>query len=180
MTDKIVIDGQSLTIEQVIKVAYGKAGVPKVEISVDAQKQVEKAAEAVQTLLKRGEVAYGITTGFGAFKDKVIPLEDVRTLQKNIIVSHAVGTGDMYDIPTTRAIMLIRANTLSRGHSGIRASTLGLLIDMLNHGIHPQIPEKGSLGASGDLAPLAHMALVMIGMGKAEYQGEILSGAEVL
>ena len=180
MTDKIVIDGQSLTIEQVIKVAYGKAGVPKVEISVDAQKQVEKAAEAVQTLLKRGEVAYGITTGFGAFKDKVIPLEDVRTLQKNIIMSHAVGTGDMYDIPTTRAIMLIRANTLSRGHSGIRASTLGLLIDMLNHGIHPQIPEKGSLGASGDLAPLAHMALVMIGMGKAEYQGEILSGAEVL
>ena len=84
MTEKILLDGQSLTIEQVVKVAYGKAGMPKVEISADAQKQVEKAAEAVQTLLKRGEVAYGITTGFGAFKDKVIPLEDVKTLQKNI------------------------------------------------------------------------------------------------
>ncbi|MBT3336784.1 MAG: histidine ammonia-lyase [Anaerolineae bacterium] len=180
MTERIVIDGQSLTIEQVVRVAYGEAGMPKVVIDVDAQKQVERAAEAVQTLLARGEVAYGITTGFGAFKDKVIPLEDVKKLQKNIIMSHAVGTGDLYDIPTTRAIMLIRANTLARGYSGIRASTLGLLIGMLNAGIHPAIPEKGSLGASGDLAPLAHMALVMIGMGEAEYQGEMLSGAEAL
>ncbi len=180
MTEKIVIDGQSLTIEQVVQVAYGKAGMPKVEITADALKQVERAADAVQTLLARGEVAYGITTGFGAFKDRVIPLEDVKALQKNIIMSHAVGTGDLYDIPTTRAIMLIRANTLARGHSGIRTSTLGLLVDMLNHGIHPAIPEKGSLGASGDLAPLAHMALVMIGMGEAEYQGEMLTGLEAL
>ncbi len=180
MTEKILIDGQSLTIAQVVQVAYGEAGMPKVEITPDAQKQVQCAADAVQTLLKRGEVAYGITTGFGAFKDRVIPLEDVRALQKNIIMSHAVGMGEIYDVPTTRAIMLIRANTLSRGHSGIRPRTLGLLIDMLNQGVHPQIPEKGSLGASGDLAPLAHMALVMIGMGTAEYQGEILSGAEAL
>ncbi|MBT3313188.1 MAG: histidine ammonia-lyase [Anaerolineae bacterium] len=180
MTKKILIDGQSLTIEQVVLVAYGEAGMPKVKITPDAQKQVQRAADAVQTLLERGEVAYGITTGFGAFKDRVIPLEDVRTLQKNIIMSHAVGTGDMYDIPTTRAIMLIRANTLSRGHSGIRPRTLGLLVDMLNHRVHPQIPEKGSLGASGDLAPLAHMALVMIGMGEAEYRGEILPGVEAL
>jgi histidine ammonia-lyase len=180
MTEKIVIDGQSLTIEQVVQVAYGKAGMPKVEITADALKQVERAADAVQTLLARGEVAYGITTGFGAFKDRVIPLEDVKALQKNIVMSHAVGMGDLYDIPTTRAIMLIRANTLARGHSGIRTSTLGLLVDMLNHGIHPAIPEKGSLGASGDLAPLAHMALVMIGMGEAEYQGEMLPGAEAL
>lgn len=180
MIKTIVIDGQSLTIEQVVHVAYGEAGMPKVRIDVNAQKQIEKAAEAVQTLLKRGEVAYGITTGFGAFKDKVIPNEDVKTLQKNIVMSHAVGTGDFYDIPTTRAIMLIRANTLARGYSGIRLTTLQLLLDMLNEGIHPTIPEKGSLGASGDLAPLAHMALVMIGMGKADFQGEILSGAEAL
>ncbi len=180
MTEKILLDGQSLTIGQVVRVAYGEAGQPKVEIGADAQKQVQRAADAVQSLLASGEVAYGITTGFGAFKDKVIPLEDVKKLQKNIIMSHAVGTGDFYDIPTTRAIMLIRANTLSRGHSGIRPSTLGLLVGMLNAGIHPQIPEKGSLGASGDLAPLAHMALVMIGMGTAEYQGEIISGAEAL
>ncbi|MEN8173366.1 MAG: histidine ammonia-lyase, partial [Chloroflexota bacterium] len=145
-----------------------------------AKTQVARAAEAVQTLLERGEVAYGITTGFGAFKDRVIPLDEVKILQKNIIMSHAVGTGDLYDIPTTRAIMLIRANTLARGHSGIRLSTLELLLDMLNAGVYPTIPEKGSLGASGDLAPLAHMALVMIGMGEAEYQGEMLPGAEAL
>ena len=180
MTKTILLDGQSLTIEQVVEVAYGEAGMPKVAIKADAQKQVQNAADAVQTLLERGEVAYGITTGFGAFKDKVIPLEDVKTLQKNIVMSHAVGTGDWFDIPTTRAIMLIRANTLSRGHSGIRLATLQLLLAMLNEGIYPTIPEKGSLGASGDLAPLAHMALVMIGMGEAEYQGEILSGAEAL
>lgn len=180
MTKRIELDGQSLTIAQVVEVAYGEANQPKVVIKADAQQQVKSAADAVQKLLERGEVAYGITTGFGAFKDKVIPLEDVKKLQKNIVMSHAVGTGDFYDIPTTRAIMLIRANTLSRGHSGIRLATLQLLLAMLNEGIHPTIPEKGSLGASGDLAPLAHMALVMIGMGEAEYKGEILSGAEAL
>ena len=180
MTKTILLDGTSLTIEQVIEVAYGEAGMPKVAIKVDAQKQVQNAADAVQILLERGEVAYGITTGFGAFKDKVIPLEDVKKLQKNIIMSHAVGTGNLYDIPTTRAIMLIRANTLARGHSGIRLSTLQLLLDMLNTGVHPAIPEKGSLGASGDLAPLAHMALVMIGMGEAEFFGEMMSGADAL
>ena len=180
MTKKILLDGQSLTIEQVVEVAYGEAGMPKVAIKADAQKQVENAADAVQTLLERGEIAYGITTGFGAFKDKVIPLEDVKTLQKNIVMSHAVGTGALYDVPTTRAIMLIRANTLARGHSGIRLSTLQLLLDFLNAGIHPAIPEKGSLGASGDLAPLAHMALVMIGMGEAKFNGEMMSGADAL
>jgi histidine ammonia-lyase len=180
MTEKTFLDGRSLTIEQVLAVAYAEVGQLKVEITADAQKQVQRAADAVQTLLARGEVAYGITTGFGAFKDKVIPFEDVKKLQKNIIMSHAVGMGNMYDIPTTRAIMLIRANTLARGHSGICLSTLQLLLDMLNAGIHPQIPEKGSLGASGDLAPLAHMALVMIGMGKAEFHGEVISGADAL
>ena len=180
MADTVYIDGQSLTIEQVVEVAYGEAGVPKVAIKADAQQQVKNAADAVQKLLERGEIAYGITTGFGAFKDKVIPLEDVKTLQKNIVMSHAVGTGDLYDIPTTRAIMLIRANTLARGHSGIRLSTLQLLLDMLNAGIHPAIPEKGSLGASGDLAPLAHMSLVMIGMGEAKFDGEMMSGADAL
>ena len=180
MTKTIELDGQSLTIAQVVEVAYGEAGMPKVTIKADAQKQVKNAADAVQKLLERGEVAYGITTGFGAFKDKVIPLEDVKKLQKNIVMSHAVGTGDLYDIPTTRAIMLIRANTLARGHSGIRLSTLQLLLDMLNAGIHPAIPEKGSLGASGDLAPLAHMALVMIGMGESEFSGRMMSGADAL
>ncbi len=178
--NSISLDGKSLTIEQVVRIARGEPGQPLVDISADGEKQVERAARAVQELLARGEIAYGITTGFGAFKDRIISPDQVETLQRNIVMSHAVGTGDLYDIASTRAIMLIRANTLARGHSGIRLTTLKLLIDMLNAGVHPAIPEKGSLGASGDLAPLAHMALVMIGMGEAEYQGEMLPGAEAL
>ena len=97
-------------------------------------------------------------------------------MQRNIVMSHAVGVGDPFDMPMTRAIMLIRANTLARGHSGIRPATLQLLLELLNRGVHPVIPQQGSLGASGDLAPLAHMALVMIGLGEAEYHGQILPG----
>lgn len=176
--DTILLDGNSLTFEQVYAVAHGGPNAPRVEIGAEVARLVTRAAEAVQTLLKRGTIAYGITTGFGAFKDRIIPPEQVEQLQRNILVSHAVGVGNPFDIPTTRAIMLIRANTLARGHSGIRLSTLQLLVEMLNRGIHPVIPEKGSLGASGDLAPLAHMALPLIGEGLVEYQGEVISGAE--
>ncbi len=170
--EKLELDGSSLTIEDVLKVAFGGANAPFVVLSKKAKVRVERASEAVQTLLDRGEVAYGITTGFGAFKDKIISKEKVEELQRNILVSHAVGVGDAFDEPTTRAIMLIRANTLAKGHSGIRVSTINLVISMLNEGIVPVIPSKGSLGASGDLAPLAHMALPLIGEGHVIYQGE--------
>ncbi len=176
----VLLDGTSLTIEQVLSVANGQPGSPRVALSEGAVERVDHAADAVQTLLDRNEIAYGITTGFGAFKDHVISPKQVTTLQKNIIMSHAVGVGDPFDIPTTRAIMLIRANTLARGHSGIRSGTLQRLIDLLNYGIHPLIPQRGSLGASGDLAPLAHMSLVLLGMGEAELDGELLSGADAL
>jgi histidine ammonia-lyase len=178
--EEIVLDGESLTFEQVLAVAYGKAGAPRVFLGDDAIVKVTKASDAVDTLLERGEIAYGITTGFGAFKDKIITREEVEQLQRNIVVSHAVGVGDPFDTPTVRAIMLIRANTLARGFSGVRLETLQLIIDCLNRGVHPVIPEKGSLGASGDLAPLAHFACVLIGEGKAEYNGEVLSGADAL
>lgn len=178
--ETIVLNGENLTIDQVITVVSGQPGVPQVILSQQTENRVNRAADAVAQLLARGEIVYGITTGFGAFKDRVIPLEQVEQLQRNIIISHAVGVGDPFDIPTTRAIMLIRANTLARGHSGIRLATLRLLLDMLNVGVHPIIPEKGSLGASGDLAPLAHMSLVLLGEGEAEYQGQILPGAEAL
>jgi histidine ammonia-lyase len=177
MTNSIQLDGSSLSIEQVIQVSSERISVKLTHASV---KKVERAAQAVQELLARGEIAYGITTGFGAFKDRIISPDQVETLQRNIIVSHAVGAGEPFDIPTTRAIMLIRANTLAHGHSGIRVTTLQLLLEMLNRGVHPCIPEKGSLGASGDLAPLAHMTLVMIGEGEAEYQGETMTGREAL
>ena len=176
----IILDGENLTFDQVTAVAYGKPGVPRVSLADSAKANVERSAAAVDTLLDRGEIAYGITTGFGAFKDKIISRDEVEQLQRNVVVSHAVGVGKPFDAPTVRAIMLIRANTLARGFSGIRLQTLELILEFLNRGINPIIPEKGSLGASGDLAPLAHFACVLIGEGKAEFEGEILTGSEVL
>ena len=178
--NEIILDGESLTFEQVLAVAHGEPNVPRVLLSESAKAKVDRSANAVQTLLERGEIAYGITTGFGAFKDKIISREEVELLQRNIVVSHAVGVGKPFDVPTTRAIITIRANTLARGFSGIRLETLELLIEFLNRGVHPIVPEKGSLGASGDLAPLAHVACVLIGEGEAIFNGENLSGAEVL
>ncbi|RME85471.1 MAG: histidine ammonia-lyase [Caldilineae bacterium] len=178
--DVLYLDGESLQIEDVVAVAYGRPGTPRVELSAKAEARVARAARAVQELIGRGEVAYGITTGFGAFKDRLISAAEVETLQRNILLSHAVGAGEPFDTATTRAIMLIRANTLARGYSGIRPQTLKLLLEMLNRGVHPRIPQKGSLGASGDLAPLAHMSLPLIGLGQAEVGGEVMAGAEAL
>src|SRR5690606_25168869 len=113
--EEILLNGEDLTFEQVLAVAYGEPGGPRVSLSDAAKEKVNRAAAAVDTLLDRGEVADGITTGFGAFKDKIISREQVEELQRNIVVSHAVGVGDAFDIPTVRAIMLIRANTLARG-----------------------------------------------------------------
>ena len=176
----ILLDGAHLTFDQVLAVAHGKPGSPRVALSPKARKAVKRAADGVQKLLKEGRVAYGITTGFGAFKDRVIPNDQVEQLQRNILVSHAVGVGRPYDTATTRAIILIRANTLARGHSGVRTQTLDALLGLLNRGIHPVIPEKGSLGASGDLAPLAHMALPLIGEGEVEYRGRRMRAAAAL
>lgn len=177
---EIILDGENLTFEQVLAVAFGKPNEPRVLLSPKARENVRRSAEAVEILLERGEIAYGITTGFGAFKDKIISREEVELLQRNILISHAVGVGEAFDTPTTRAIMLIRANTLARGYSGIRLETLETLIEFLNRGVSPVIPSKGSLGASGDLAPLAHCALPLIGEGEAIVDGERLSGKEAL
>ncbi|PKN91140.1 MAG: histidine ammonia-lyase [Chloroflexi bacterium HGW-Chloroflexi-6] len=175
---QLTLDGESLTIEDVVAVAHQ----PEIQVSISAEAwtRVRRAARAVQDFVARGEIVYGITTGFGAFKDKIISPALVEQLQRNILVSHAVGVGQLLDQPTTRAMMLIRANTLAKGHSGIREETLRLLLELLNRGVYPLIPEQGSLGASGDLAPLAHMALPLIGEGEAFYHGERLSGAEAL
>jgi histidine ammonia-lyase len=171
--DTVWLDGASLTFDQVLAVARGQPGAPRVALTEPARALVQRAADGVQRLLAEGRIAYGITTGFGAFKDRVIPPEQVEQLQRNILVSHAVGVGAPFDVATTRAIMLIRANTLARGNSGVRVETLELLLELLNRGLHPVIPEKGSLGASGDLAPLAHMALPLIGEGEVEYGGRV-------
>ncbi len=177
----ITLDGEHLTLEDVVTVAYATDGEPvEVVLSDSAWEKVRRAERAVQDFIAQGQIIYGVTTGFGAFKDRIIPSDQVQQLQRNILMSHAVAVGEPLDEPTTRAMMVIRANTLAKGHSGIREETLRLLLDMLNRGVHPVVPSQGSLGASGDLAPLAHMALPLIGLGEAVYRGERLSGAEAL
>jgi histidine ammonia-lyase len=178
--DALALSGADLSIEQVVSVAYGAPGAPVVTLTPEAVAAVTRAERAVADLVARGEVAYGITTGFGAFKDRIIPPHQVEQLQRNIVMSHAVGVGEPLERPAVRALMLIRANTLARGHSGVRLATLQLLLALLNAGVHPVVPGQGSLGASGDLAPLAHMALVLLGAGEAEYAGQVMPGNEAL
>jgi len=176
------IDGDHLTIEDVVAVAeaWDTPEEALVELAQATRGRVRRAQRAVERFVADGSIIYGITTGFGCFKDRVIPPDQVTQLQRNIVMSHSVGVGDLLDQGTVRALMLIRANTLCKGHSGIREETLDTLIAMMNRGVYPCIPCKGSLGASGDLAPLAHMALVLIGEGEAFYQGERLPGAEAM
>ena len=174
------LDGESLTIEDVLLAAYAKPGELSVKLTAGAEAKVQAARAAVEQFVTEGRIIYGITTGFGAFKDRVIPPDQVRALQRNIVMSHAVGVGRPLDTAVVRAMMVIRANTLAKGHSGIRSETLGLLLAMLERGVHPIVPAQGSLGASGDLAPLAHIALVLIGLGEAEYGGRRMKGDEAL
>ncbi|MEN6593360.1 MAG: histidine ammonia-lyase [Clostridiaceae bacterium] len=173
----IELNGTGLTLEQVLRVA--RAFEP-VCISDSAKTAIARSRAVVEAKRKSGAVVYGVTTGFGKFAEKRIADADTEQLQRNLIVSHACGTGDPLPTDAVRAAMLLRLNALSGGYSGIRLSTMETLLAMLNLGVHPIIPEKGSLGASGDLVPLAHMVLPMIGAGLAEYKGETLSGAEAL
>ncbi|KXG77179.1 histidine ammonia-lyase [Thermotalea metallivorans] len=169
----IFIDGNHLTIEDVVKVARNHF---QVKITEEAAERVKKSRAVVDEFIEKEKVVYGITTGFGKFSDVVITKEETRDLQRNLIISHACGVGNPFSEEIVRAIMLLRANALSKGFSGVRLSTLQTLIEMLNKGVHPVIPEKGSLGASGDLAPLSHMVLVMLGEGEAFYKGKRLPG----
>lgn len=174
---KVVINGNDLTLEEFIKVTREGAIV---EISDEAVKRVKKARDLVDKFVEEDKVVYGITTGFGKFSDVVITGEETKILQRNLIISHSCGVGEALDEEIVRGILLLRANALAKGYSGIRLSTLNTLIDMLNKKVHPIIPEKGSLGASGDLAPLSHMVLVMIGEGEAIYEGKRISGKDAM
>ncbi|HST05677.1 MAG TPA: histidine ammonia-lyase [Chloroflexia bacterium] len=180
-----VSDGTNLTPVDLVRVA--RSGIPPsnqptvtVEMSPEAQQRVLASRSIVDDIVARGDLVYGITTGFGAFKDRVIPLDQLAQLQKNLIMSHSAGVGDPLPAEVVRATMLARAHTLSLGYSGISLPTLQLIYDMLNHAIHPVIPTQGSVGASGDLAPLAHMALAMLGLGHVEHHGQTRPAAEAL
>lgn len=173
----IKLDGSSLTLEDIVNVSLNGW---KVSLDEGAKAKVVKSREIVDNIVRDNKVVYGITTGFGKFSDVNISNEECKMLQKNLILSHSCGAGKAFAKEIVRAIMLLRANALAKGYSGIRLSTLETLIEMINKGVHPVIPEKGSLGASGDLAPLSHMVLPMIGEGEAEYNGQILKGKEAM
>ncbi|REE89032.1 histidine ammonia-lyase [Paenibacillus taihuensis] len=173
----IVLDGANLTPELVADVAYHYRPVI---VADDAMKRVVKCREMVDELLASGQVVYGVTTGFGKFSDVVVSPQHGAQLQVNLIRSHACAVGNPLSEPVVRAIMLLRANALCRGNSGITPETLQLLIDCINKRVYPVIPEQGSLGASGDLAPLSHLVLVLIGEGEAYDQGKRVSGLQAL
>ena len=171
-TDVIELDGQNLSINQVNEVARG-AAVAVATIAVD---RVKRARLAVEEAVQSGDVIYGINTGFGSNADVILDnLNAAESLQKNLILTHAVCVGPPLAKELVRALMVIRINTLLKGHSGIRWELVNRLVDMLNSDMVPIIPEKGSVGASGDLAPLSHMTLPLIGAGEVTYRGERMS-----
>jgi histidine ammonia-lyase len=173
----VTLDGNHLTLEEVFEVAEGKA---KVRIAPTAAKGMKRSRDFVERALQKGEKIYGVTTGFGLLSDKLIDLSQIEDLQKNLIRSHSVGVGPIFDEPTTRAIMVLRANVIAKGYSGVRLEVLKCLVEMINRGVHPLVPEQGSVGASGDLAPLAHLASVLMGEGEAVFQGKVMPGRKAM
>ncbi|MGD6815998.1 histidine ammonia-lyase [Metabacillus sp. 113a] len=172
-----VLTGESLTLDEAEKICLMGEHVV---LSRDALRKVEKSREAVLSIVREKRTVYGINTGFGKFSDVRIKEEDVTRLQLNLIRSHACGTGDPFPESVSRAMVLLRLNALLKGFSGIRTEVAELLAALLNKGIHPVIPQQGSLGASGDLAPLSHLALVLIGEGLVFDSGKITCSKEGL
>jgi len=171
------IDGHSLEVDDLVQVARDRE---KVRLAPGAARRIDEGRRTLEKILAAGTVAYGIKTGFGALEHVVISDADAKRLQVNLLRSTAVGLGDPLPPEIVRGALLLRANTLSKGHSGVRRAVVSLLLELLNHGVHPVMPSRGSLGASGDLAPLAHLGLVLIGEGAAELEGKILDGAQAL
>jgi histidine ammonia-lyase len=175
--EAVPLDGANLSLDHLEAVA--RRGRP-VRLASGAREAVTRSRQVVDDAVARKAVVYGVTTGFGNFADVVIPPDRLRELQLNLIRSHAAGVGDALGEAATRALMLLRANVLAKGFSGVRLQTLELLIEMLNRRVHPVIPAQGSVGASGDLAPLAHLAIALVGEGTSVYQGRVRPSAEAL
>lgn len=171
------LNGRAFSLAEIASVAVEGR---RVSIDPAALAWVEQSRQVIASILERGETVYGVNTGFGKLADVRIPSDRLAQLQTNLVRSHASGVGEPLSEAETRAMLLLRANVLAKGCSGVRPEVLELLVSMLNAGVHPVIPARGSVGASGDLAPLAHLALVVIGEGEAIYQGRRMPGGEAL
>ena len=176
--DEVSLDGRTLSLEDVERIARDPS--VRVVLSEDARARVAQSRAYIEAKVASGERVYGVTTGFGRLAEVVIPPEQRTQLQHNLVRSHASGMGEPLDRAAVRTLMLLRANALARGHSGCRVEVVERLLDLLNHGIHPRVPRYGSVGASGDLAPLAHVALGLLGEGRAERDGVESDTAELL
>ena len=173
----ILIDGQTMTIEKLEQIARKKA---EVAYSDDARAKIDRCWNIVEEMVKSGKAIYGVTTGIGEFARIRVSPEQGEQLQRNIIYSHAAGTGDPFPEADVRGAMALRGNVLARGNSGVRFSTADVFVKMLNRGVTPFVYEKGSVGTSGDLSPLAQLAEVCFGEGKAYYKGQLMDGAEAM
>ena len=174
---EIVLNGQDLTLESLIRITRNGA---QVCASLEAMEDVKKSRALVEELVAGGRPMYGINTGFGRFSEVAIPEEDINLLQIKLILADAAGVGAPLPTDVVRGMLVMRANSLLNGFSGVRPVVINTILDMLNRGVHPVVPEKGSVGSSGDLCPLAHMVLPMIGLGEAEYNGVVMEGAEAM
>src|SRR5579862_2754583 len=175
--DPLLIDGETLTIENVHEVAIERRHVA---LHPDAAKKMARSRAVVETIVKEQRAVYGVSTGFGKLSDVHIGPQELTQLQHNLVRSHASGVGDPFSEEEVRALMLLRANVLAKGLSGARPIVADRLCDLLNHHCHPVIPCRGSVGASGDLAPLAHLALVLIGEGEVFSASTRITGREAL
>jgi histidine ammonia-lyase len=172
-----MLDGQALTLAEIEAVSLNGC---KVTVAPAALARVAESRNLIEAILAKGQTVYGVNTGFGKLSDVRIPPEKLAQLQTNLVRSHSGGVGQPLSESEARAMLLLRANVLAKGFSGCRAALVEGLVALLNAGVHPVIPEKGSVGASGDLAPLAHLALVLIGEGEAFHKGERMAGGEAL
>jgi histidine ammonia-lyase len=165
---RLLLDGEHLTVRDVVAVARGTT---QVGLSAAAKRRMARSRAWVEKAVREHAVVYGVTTGFGAFQNVSIRPERLRELQRNLIVSHCAGVGEPFGEDVVRAMLLLRANALAKGYSGIRVATIERLLDLLNRGVHPVVPSQGSVGASGDLSPLSHIAAALIGEGETFYRG---------
>ncbi|SDU17085.1 histidine ammonia-lyase [Desulfobacula phenolica] len=177
MKNQIVLNGKDFLLKDLVRIARNNVGIT---ISVESESRINKARDLVDQWVGQGKRIYGVTTGFGALSDVAICREDTKKLQKNILFSHAAGMGRPMEDDVVRAMIALRVNDFCRGNSGLRLKTIEKLAQILNEGIIPVVPEKGSVGASGDLVPMAHLSLVLIGEGEAFVDGEKMSGAGAL